>query len=154
MLHRIDFDFPLMSKPRGKKGRHGNIYHNSKAYVTYKKKVDAALNFDLSKGTPWQYPIGVALLSEYIPKRIGQEPDLVDNQLGSVLDVLKEKGYIRDDNRLDLCDSIVRGLRSVRDRQIIWIFDTQSFPEAMNALMQEYEQSASYIRYRNLTDPR
>src|SRR6476469_3332370 len=89
---------PILPKPRGKLGRSGNIYHNDKAYTEYKKEIESNIIKAIPKSYQWHYPIGIAIINEFIPKSRGSEAD-IDNLTGSILDCLVQKSYIPDDSR-------------------------------------------------------
>lgn len=95
-MYRFVIPFSLLPKPRGKLSRNGHIYHNDKNYTQYKKKVKECIKSQLGY-IELQSSIYIGLFSEYIDG--GKQPDFLDNQLGSVLDVLVEMNFIQDDNR-------------------------------------------------------
>ena len=129
-----------MPKPRGKKGKYGNIYHNDEAYLTYKRQVETIIIRSVPKGSQWKYPIGVALLSEFLAKNRGSEPDLIDNCIGSVLDALVAKDYIKDDSQRYLRDCLIRGVESDCHFNQFWIFDSGDYPIVLDRMMRVYNE--------------
>lgn len=98
----VTFNFPLMPKPRGKIGKGGNIYHNSKEYVTFKNDVWLAVKEQLGYVPTIEHRIYVGLFSEYKRTNRGRSPDFLDNQLGGLLDALVQLGLLKDDSRKEL----------------------------------------------------
>ncbi len=82
------FEFPLMPKPRGKVSKHGNIFHNNKEYENYKKLIRSVWRkHNISHPTIDRCYVG--LFSLYTLS-VGGNPDLLDNQLGGILDSLTQ----------------------------------------------------------------
>lgn len=90
-----EFNFSLLSKPRGKQARNGHIYHSTASYLNYKKRVLSRLS-GLPEATI-QVPYATGLLFGLSPKA-GKTPDACDNVIGSVLDTLVENQIVKDDS--------------------------------------------------------
>jgi Holliday junction resolvase RusA-like endonuclease len=143
MKVRIDLNCKIMPKPRGKLGKQGNIYHNDKRYVTYKKLIESQLISQIGKGFNWSYPIKVALICEFKPQ--SKEPDLMDNQIGSLLDCLVQWEYLKDDSRKYIRGGMIDGLESYQDKSILWISDYSSWSDVEQEYLKELQAARTNL---------
>lgn len=139
MIIQLTLMGELISKPRGKLGKHGNIYHNDAKYVSFKQQIDRQMSKALMKGQKHDYPLGVALLSEFTSRKRGNEYDLADNQLGALLDILVQSEYIADDSRKYLRESIVRGIESDRNYATFWLYSSEEIDTVWQQVNDKYE---------------
>lgn len=151
------FEFPLLSKPRGKVGKHGNIYHNDKEYTAYKKIIRQTwihfngINETIEKGY-------IGLFSMYMTSK-GREPDFLDNQLGSILDALctidpvkpgmiPPNKIIRDDNRQVLFGDKKLSVKGSRDYNLLLIgnqYEINKIDHIVNSLYNEGMRTGNVI---------
>ena len=95
-IQKLHLPIKAVSKPRGKLGKGGHIYHQSKEYAQYQHDfivLTKSCGFSLIS----QDLECVAIKFGVQPGKRGRKNDL-DNMSGAVLDALVKGGVISDDN--------------------------------------------------------
>lgn len=107
-MHTLILNFPLFPKPRGILGRAGNIYHSSKPYKDFKKRVAAEIEAQLGAITePIASQCYLGVFNGYTPFKRGSELDS-NNIYGAVEDCLVQTGKLKDDKRKILVGHKIR----------------------------------------------
>lgn len=121
MIQKINIPLRPFSKPRGKLGRKGNIYHNDENYRLWKKQFLSCLETVQFKLPDFFYCLGFCF---YIKPKRGHKPDC-DNMVGSILDALKEGGYIIDDDYENIPKGIWVAKKSEIDKISLFVMGSQ-----------------------------
>lgn len=97
-IQKLHLPLKPVSKPRGKVGKGGHIYHQSKEYSTFQKEFDSFMrSCSFSLLIPQSELYGIAINFTMLTGRGGGKNDL-DNMAGAVLDALVKYEVISDDN--------------------------------------------------------
>ncbi|MBW4633579.1 MAG: RusA family crossover junction endodeoxyribonuclease [Iphinoe sp. HA4291-MV1] len=117
----VDLPIKVVSKPRGKKGKAGNITHyKNGSYGEWQQQTARIL-----RGTGFQMPEKFYCLSFRFFIAGRGRPD-VDNRVGAWQDLLKEYNYIKDDNYLEIPEIHAKASRASRDRFIFFVCEDQA----------------------------
>lgn len=137
MIQKLYLPLKPKSKPRGKIGKHGNIYHQSADYSEYQRTFNEHIkscSFSLMMS---EADLHSVLIDFHLVVKRGGKND-VDNLAGSVLDALVKYGVISDDNH-----TIVKRLYSQAtvkpDNPAILIYFVGSKREMLHTLDKYFE---------------